>query len=619
MQGVHARVGLAALIAVCVAAPARRARAQGPNVTSAPIVLMADTDDDDVDGKPDAEEKLLAPSGRADLVPLDASLDHATLRVTGGTGKVRVWNGAALADVASPVGARVVLGAAWQGVAPGRVELEARLRNGRTKNIELEIRGVAMRDDKGATVDLARSHASLERMPPAPLGTPGDTDALRAVLEVPDGGDVAAIDATVESYAASGVKMDALQHVALAPTTCPTAMPGVHCLETAPLRFVVDDVDRAHPLVVDRSLRAEVGGAIVVRSGGRKQAIHVLGPRESDVGAIGRYRLHVRTFVLRATHGGAPAIGGNDAGAIAMLRAELALASATWGQCGVSFGEAAKLEVDVVDPPPRHLLAIGDDLGLPASGGHIRFRVDGKPFDVTVARGADVERVAHEVASAIARAGFVVTKSSNARILPGASGSIDLSVRRLAGTLASLDAVKSHAGSVPLTTDTTLSVRIGAVDPADGIEHFGDMDSMAGTLEERTLIKALDDGDPTTVELVVVPYFAGTGRIGESFITGDSPSMRNVVLLDRGGIRARRSSFTLAHELGHVLLEAPGHPDDYAVDTPTLLMDSDASDSSPFGPRRLTVTECARVIRQTGPGSRMPLLKPWPLSPITLR
>jgi hypothetical protein len=323
--------------------------------------------------------------------------------------------------------------------------------------------------------------------------------------------------------------------------------------------------------------------------------------------------MRVRTFVLRSTVGGAPAIGGNDAGAIAMMRAELALASATWGQCGVSFGEASKLEVTVVDAPPRHLLAIGDDIGLPASGGEIKLRIDGKPIDVPVARGQTVDRVAHEVAAAIVHAGFLVTMSSNARILPGATGSIDLSVRRLNGTLASLDSPHSP------TTDATLSVRIGSVDPSNGIEHFGDMDSNAGTLEERTLVKALDDADPTTVDLIVVPYFAGTGRIGESFITGDSPSMRNVVLIDRGGIRARRSSFTLAHELGHLLLEAPGHPDDYAVDTPTQLMDSDASDASPYGPRRLTLEECARVMRESGPKARAPLLTPWPLTPISLR
>jgi len=573
------------------------------------VVLMADTDDDDVDGRADGEEDALPVEGRADLVALDAALDGATLKLGAGTGKARVWTGTRQV----PFGSRVALGSAWQGLTPGRVELTARLKNGRERNIVLDIRGVAMRDEANKKVDLAKSHASLERMPPA-APSAQDTDALRAILELPDGSND--LDATVESYSASGVKLDALAHVALAPTQCPETIPNVHCLETAPLRFVVDDVDRAHPLVIDRSMRSEVGGAIVMRSGGRKQAIRVLGPRASDVGPIGRFKVRIRTHVLRATTGGAPAIGGNDAGAIAMLRAELALASATWGQCGVSFGEASKLDVAVVDPPARHLVSLGDDLGLPASGGEIKLRVDGKPVDVVIARGTSIERASHELAAAITKAGFIVTTSSNARIMPGAGNSVDLSVKRLNGTLASIDAARRDA---PLTTDTTLSVRIGSVDPADGIEHFGDMDSMSGTLEERTLVKALDDGDPTSVELVVVPYFAGSGRIGESFITGDSPSMRNVVLLDRGGIRARRSSFTLAHELGHVLLEAPGHPDDYAIDTPTLLMDSDASDSSPFGPRRLTVAECARVIRQAGPTSRTPLLVPWPLAPISLK
>jgi hypothetical protein len=44
-----------------------------------------------------------------------------------------------------------------------------------------------------------------------------------------------------------------------------------------------------------------------------------------------------------------------------------------------------------------------------------------------------------------------------------------------------------------------------------------------------------------------------------------------------------------------------------------MLMDSDASDASPFGPRRLPVDECARAVRQSGPGSRIPLLTEWKL------
>ena len=116
-----------------------------------------------------------------------------------------------------------------------------------------------------------------------------------------------------------------------------------------------------------------------------------------------------------------------------------------------------------------------------------------------------------------------------------------------------------------------------------------------------------------------MPLFSGGGRIGESFIGSDLSSVRNVVLLDRAGVRARRSSLTLAHELGHVFMDLPGHPDDYGSDTPTSLMDSDAADPSPFGPRRLSVDDCARVVRQAGPKARTPLLTAWPIAPIPMR
>lgn len=134
---------------------------------------------------------------------------------------------------------------------------------------------------------------------------------------------------------------------------------------------------------------------------------------------------------------------------------------------------------------------------------------------------------------------------------------------------------------------------------------------MAGTLEERTLLRVLDDGDPRTIEVVLIPSFATGGRIGESFIAADHGSLRNMLLEDRAGIRADAVSFALAHELGHVLLDVPGHSDDFGNDTPTRLMDSDAADPSAFGPRRLTLAECERAVRQSGPRSPTPLLTPW--------
>jgi len=270
----------------------------------------------------------------------------------------------------------------------------------------------------------------------------------------------------------------------------------------------------------------------------------------------------------------------------------------------------------VIDPPPPHLIAIGDDLGLPATGGEIHFRVEKHEIAVSIARGTTPSGAADEIAHAIEHVGLVTVVSPNSRIAPGASGSVDVSVRRRDGHLV---AVEPSITGAPLSTDASLVVRIGSVDLSDGLQHFGDMDSVAGTLEERTLLKARTDADPRAVEVVVIPLFAGGGRIGESFIASDLSSVRDAVILDRAGIRARRSSLTLAHELGHVLMDLPGHPDDYGIDTPTLLMDSDGSDASPFGPRRLTLDECARVVRQAGPKARLPLLRDWPVTPIPWR
>jgi hypothetical protein len=489
--------------------------------------------------------------------------------------------------------------------------------------MSIDVTGVAFYDGSGRPVDLARSHASLARTAPsreddaadAPFDDP---DALRLVVSAPEGSpsfDLAR-HLGLESLSGLGTRVDALPQIHLAPVACRGEQPALKCWASPPLRFVVDDVDRDHPLGFGRSVRAELGGAVVVRSDLRKvQMIRVLGPRSTAVGAIGRLRATVRPFVVRVAPGGVPAVGGSDAGAVAALRSELTAAAAIWGQCGLTFGDPRSIDVHIVDPPAPHLLSLGDGLGMAAAGGRVRLRVDGRPVDVATAAGASPDVCAREVARSMERAGLVAIISPNARSGPALWPSVDVSVRRHDGTLATLDTLPG----APLSTDPTLGVRIGSVDLSDGIAHFTDMDAMAGTLEERTLIKSIDDGDPTTIEVIVVPLFAGGGRIGESFIASDLSSVRNVVLLDRAGIRARQSSLTLAHELGHVLLDLPGHPDDFGIDTPTSLMDSDAADPSPFGPRRLSADDCARMIRQSGPGARVPMLVDWPIGPLPSR
>lgn len=579
------------------------------------ITVVADRDDDDGDGLPDAESANVGVLARTDLVPLDARYAGVTLTPTGhASGSARlIVNGRPLAW-----GERVPAGAAVQGVSAGVLTLTAR-QGDRTWPLHVEVHEVGLRDGARKPVDLARSHASIERTPPFRVdlddvdGKVDDVDALRVVVRSPDGMGIGPV--SIDSIAADGSSIDFLPDVRLSAIPCADE-PGTDapsCVASAPIRFVVDDVDRAHPLVQSRSIRAEVGGAIVLvdHTGKKLQAIRVKGPRTSSVGPIDRHRLTVRPVVMRMAAGSGPAVGGTDVGAITALRQELALASATWGQCGVSFGPVAQMDVKIVNPPPPYLVAIGDDVGLPASGGEIRLNVSGTSVSVTTQKGWSTRQVALELQRQVKKKGFAATLSENARIDAGASPSVDVAIKREGGAFASVQLVSS--------SDATLSVAVGSVDLEDGLSHFGDTDSVAGTLEERTLVKSVEDGDPHTIEVIVVPFFAGGGRIGESFIGSDGSSMRNVVILDRAGVRARRTSLTLAHELGHVILDQPGHPDDFGVDTPSLLMDSDASDASSFGPRRITVEECARAIRQSGPTARVPLLDAWKMGPLVYR
>jgi len=617
-----ARVGrLLFHVALALALPSRAHAA--PGVIRAPITfeLVADRDDDDVNGIPDADEASLASMARVDFVLLGDAFAGATLVAREGAEHARVMVGGRPLAWGEPV----PRGAALEGLTPGVVRVEAR-RGSETSLLRINVTALGLRDGADRDVDFTRSHASLDREPPSEIDR-GDsvlyaaTDPLRVFIATPDD---AQPRVTLDSFGANGAHLDTLAPPGLTGVSCPASVtagatqPALHCYVSDPVRFVIDDVDRRHVLATRRSIRAELGGAIVLgRDGKKEQAIRVLGPRDGPAGPIGRLRASIRPFVLRLAPGGVPSIGGNDAGAVVAFRGELASAAGVWGECGISFGPLDEVVVHVVDPPPSHLLAVGNDLGIPASGGHVRFRIDGQKVVDLVTRGGELPlEVAHEAARAVEHAGSTAVLSANARVGAGANPSVDVSVRRHGGVLAHLERIDL---GTPVSSDPTLTVRIGAVDLADGLAHFGDNDSVAGTLEERTLLKGIDDGDPSTIEVVVVPFFTGGGRIGESFIGSDRTSLRDVVLLDRAGVRARTSSLTLAHELGHVLLDVPGHPDDYGVDTPTRLMDADASDASPFGPRRLTLAECARVVRESGPEARSPLLRDWPITPLVYR
>lgn len=596
ISGLAGLAGSAMVVATIALAPPLHAAGR--------LLVGVDRDDDDRSGVADRDE--MRPPVGPGVVTLARLATGAPVSLRG---PVRIVLDGRVA--APPTRALPGATLAVQGLAPGRADVDAG-----AKSFAVSVIEVRAFDGAGDEIDPVRSATSIERRPPEPApsdvtSASDDLDAVRFVL-IGVGDDLPAA-VTIVSRAPSGAAVDALTEVGLISARCPAGVAAeLSCGTTPPLRAVADDVDKNHPLVRDRSVKAELGGAlVVVAEGSELTGLRVAGPRKTPIGPVERFRARVRMTLIRTRRDGPPPLGTDVASATAAGRAELKRANALWGACGIGFGPPAELDVRVVDPPPPHLLALGCDLGLPASGGSIRLRVLGRDVAVPIPAGARPARAARLVAEAIARAvpGVEPKVSDNSAIGDGAGATADVSVRRSDGELVAL----APPAAGPVSTDRTLTACIGEVHLEDGLSHFGDVDAVAGTVEERTLLKAIDDGDPTTIEVVVLPAFAGGGRIGESFIFGDGGAIRNVVIEDRASVRADRASFGLAHELGHVLLDEPGHPDDYGVDTPTRLMDADSANATAFGPRRLLTSECARAVRQSGPGAPAPLLVPWPL------
>ncbi len=443
-----------------------------------------------------------------------------------------------------------------------------------------------------------RAFATFSRTLPVELGEipEPDDDALHFVL-------ISAPDATLEALEALtlGVDkrpMDVLVNLRTEPATCPEGTaPELVCRRTAALRLVVDELERRHPALERRSLRAELGGTLRLSSGGRGLLeLPITGPRGAP-----SLQARLRVLVLRALPGGAPAVGGTEAGARLTLQRELATASAIWGQCGVDLGKPSATSIDVVDPPRGQLLTVGCGAGLPATGGTIRLQNGSQRIQVATRAGESPVSVAWRLAEALGR-GREAPVFENQRAAGEALPTADV-------WLSGKASWRAPTGDA-VSTDPSLPVCVTQLALGDGLSHFGGGDAFVGTTEERALLRAFDDADPTTIEVFVVPRFATSERIGESFIVTPGSSLSSGVILDRAAISAGARSFALAHELGHVLLAMPGHPDDFGVDKSWSLMDADVAEPTIFGPRRLSRAECARAVKQAGPGALVPLLRP---------
>jgi hypothetical protein len=375
------------------------------------------------------------------------------------------------------------------------------------------------------------------------------------------------------------------------------------------LRLVADATDSSAPDVGFQLLRARLTDRVLASVGGAK-----LISAERPVGARGRgdmrdvLRGRLRILVLRAGRGTPPVLGKSDAEAVELARRQVEIANEIWAQCFIDFGDPTATEVHVVDPPPPALVAVSDLDGLPARGdGAVTLQVAGKRVGpIPLAAGALPEQTAQRIARAVTAAGFEAALSINPRADHGAYPSADVLVRDKKGAPLPL----SPDAELPLSSDSQQRVAIGAVDLSDGISEFDNTISAVGTLEERTLVKLLGDGDPSTIEVLLVNRFVNRDRQGEAFIEADGSSMANTLIFDRNAVRFERQAWVQAHELGHVLLDEPLHPDNVGPDRPWLLMDSDARQGRVVGPKRLSADECAKARRRSGPGAYPTLLTP---------
>ncbi len=580
-------------------------------------LLGLDDDDDDDDGVPDLAQARV-----------DPGVDNEVVRVTvrgGATGAVMaevsggvrlVVDGVRVARAAVPAVGGVAT-VALVGVEASARDGDARLvvqAGGLRHAVALTVAdGVFVRGDLGVVWphrDAAGVSQRVTHDPSLPrratwAQTSDDPDNLRAEVWDPGAGEGAGV--TLESYGsgasvgvAAGARRGVLASLRLERPSA--AHPG----RSGFVRLVADDIDLRAPGVEGQTLRVGLRDRVRLRyrrPGLAGELTHDLavGRPGNEEGPRAARSMRWRVTVLRdrpAALGGRPVVGDDEAGALRIARRQVALGNEIYAQCAMVVGDPDQAEVGVIDPPPPALLAVGDDDGMrAAAGGEVRLRVNGRPVGpVRVGAGWSPLDTALALSRALHAAGFAARVTENARADYGHTGSVDLVVRDARGQLVTL----SPPPSGPLSTDRRQRVQIGSVDLSDGLTEFNNLTSASGTLEERSLLKAVMDDDPSSIEIYIINRFGGGTRIGEAFVEGDRGAMVNALFLDRVGILAEREAWTQSHEVGHILLNQPWHPDNMGPDRPWLLMDADASLGAVTGPKRLTEAECARIRVESG-------------------
>jgi hypothetical protein len=565
------------------------------------LTVSLDDDDDDDDGIPDREQDSRVPTADLRRLRIEGR-DPVTLRVSEGLRLIRdgrpVTTPLTIPSNALPVTIDLQ---GTIGSATARDRAVSVTRAGEETRIPVTVVALAFLNASNERIDPTReavgpSHAITNDASLTRTGgfatTSSDPDDIRIEIRDPSASGLE-LDATLSS-GAMGDRPRARRQLRL------TRSGPNEPFRSAFVRLVGDVMDEEAPGVGDRVLRVALRDSVRVVYGTGDAEVSAgvrVGRAGREDGPLAARRGHLRVRILRHRRGGAVAVGDNEEGAIRIAREQVHIANEIWLQCFVDFGRPGDADIEVVDPPPPSLLSIADGAGLPAAGrGVIRFRANGRLVRVETHEGAPPISTALDVAAALRGQGLVAEVTENPPTEFGAGRSADLLVRDPQGNLARLTPDRQ----TPLSTDRRQSATIGVVDLTDGLLEFDNMTAAAGTLEERALIKALADDDPSTIDLFIINRFTAGTRQGEAFIESDGGAIVNTLILDRNGIRQQREAWTQSHEIGHILLDMPFHPDNVGPDRPWLLMDADSSQGLVTGPKRIPEEQCQRARARSG-------------------
>ncbi len=561
------------------------------------VHVAVDDDDDDEDGVRDADQER-PPVEDARRIRL-LGQGRARLRVQG---PVRVlWAGRPLQteSIRLPADVRV------QGLRPGTASLTLE-QSDQSSTLHLQLLRIRFVDATGEAIDARTGTLGFSQQPPTPQSlpateTPSAQDPRAFFVAVEGFSGSSPLEGTIASYdeegrrAQSRFSLAPLRGAAVATTRSPW------------LRLATHEGDARAFLRDGQILRAALRDNVEVQVAGARQSLRVGRPEVEEVDSAAR---HLSLVITILAAGGYPVVGDSPEGAQELAALQARSVADAWAQCFVGVNYEVRLRA----PPPRALLSIADGRGLPALGGRITFQAGPHIITVNTTAGDTPQRTAERIAVALQQVGYNAALHRVPRTAYGAGDFVDLTVRDREGFWVPLqtaleprpptpgrapeETLVPSQTAIPLSTDAHHDVRIGRVNLADGLDEFSNAEP-GGTLEERTLVTLLRDDDPQTIDLFVVNRFSGGSRHGEAFVPSDQGSLAGTVIIDRRGASLAYVAWTAAHEVGHLLLDNPFHPDNFGADTPTRLMDSNRLDGSILGPQRLLPAECSRARRRS--------------------